>query len=106
MPYQKNGVRQYKIEYEKYHSKPEQRKNRSLRTVARNEAIADGRAARGDGKDLDHRKALSKGGSNAKSNQRMVSQSSNRSFSRNADGSMKSQTSRREASRKGKKWNQ
>lgn len=97
MPYQKNGVRQYDVEYKKYHSRPEQRKNRSLRTVARNAAIADGRAARGDGKDLDHTRALSKGGSNAKSNQRMVSASSNRSFARNKDGSMKSQTSKRES---------
>lgn len=103
MPYMKNGKRDYAREYKEYHASPEQRKNRSLRTVARNSAIADGKAARGDGKDLDHRRALSKGGTNAKSNQRMVSASSNRSFSRNADGSMKSQTSKREASKGRKK---
>lgn len=102
MPYMKNGKRDYKREYKEYHASPEQRHNRSLRTTARNAAIADGRAAKGDGKDLDHKRALSKGGSNAKSNQRMVSASNNRSFSRNADGSMKSQTSKREASRKRK----
>lgn len=102
MPYMKKdpktgkSVRDYKRENELYNSRPEQRHNRSLRTVARNEAIAEGRAARGDGRDLDHTKPLSKGGSNAKSNQRMVSASSNRSFSRNADGSLKSQTSKRE----------
>lgn len=100
MPYMKDGKRDYKREYKEYHSTPEQRHNRSLRTVARNAAIADGRAQRGDGKDLDHRRALSKGGSNAKSNQRMVSASSNRSFARNRDGSMKSQTSKRESRRK------
>lgn len=100
MPYQKNGKRDYKREYKEYHAAPEQRKNRSERTVARNQAIAEGRAARGDGKDLDHKRPLSKGGSNAKSNQRMVSASSNRSFSRNADGSMKSQTSKRERSKR------
>lgn len=94
MPYQKNGVRNYKKEYEKYHSKPEQRKNRSERTVARNQANADGRTHKGDGKDLDHIKPLSKGGSSAKSNTRVVSKTANRSFSRNADGSMKSQRSR------------
>ena len=103
MPYMTNGKRDYKKEYAKYHSTPEQIHNRSLRTTARNAAIADGRAARGDGKDLDHKRALSKGGSNVKSNQRMVSQSANRSFARNADGSMKSQTSKREASRSRKK---
>ena len=96
IPYQKNGKRDYKTEYAKYHSKPEQRANRSERTVARNQANADGRTSKGDGKDLDHRVPLSKGGSSAKSNLRAVSKSSNRSFSRNADGSMKSQTSKRE----------
>jgi len=89
MPYQKNGKRDYKTEYEKYHSKPEQRKNRSLRTVARNEANASGRTHKGDGKDLDHIKPLSKGGSNAKSNTRVRSQHNNRSFARKANGSMK-----------------
>lgn len=104
MPYMRNGKRDYAREYKEYHASPEQRKNRSLRTVARNAAIADGRAQRGDGKDLDHKRALSKGGSNSKANQRMVSASSNRSFARNANGSMKSQTSKREASRgKGKR---
>jgi hypothetical protein len=100
MPYMKDGKRDYKREYKEYHAAPEQRANRSLRTVARNQAISDGRAAKGDGKDLDHTRALSKGGSNAKSNLRLVSASSNRSFSRNSDGSMKSQTSKRESKRK------
>lgn len=100
IPYQKNGKRDYKTEYAKYHSKPEQRANRSERTVARNQANADGRTSKGDGKDLDHRVPLSKGGSSDKSNLRAVSKSSNRSFSRNADGSMKSQTSKRERKRK------
>lgn len=96
----KNGRRNYREEYDKYHSKPEQRANRSERTVARNQANADGRTSKGDSKDLDHRVPLSKGGSSNKSNLRVVSKSSNRSFSRNADGSMKSQTSKRERKKK------
>lgn len=96
MPYMKNGKRDYKRENELYNSRPEQRAARSERTVARNQANADGRTHKGDGKDLDHRRPLSKGGSSDKSNLRVVSKSSNRSFSRNADGSMKSQTSSRE----------
>jgi hypothetical protein len=96
MPYQKNGVRNYKKEYQAYHSKPEQRANRSKRTVARNQSNAEGRTSKGDGRDLDHKRPLSKGGSNSRSNTRVVSRSSNRSFSRNADGSMKSQKSKRE----------
>lgn len=96
IPYMKNGKRDYKRENELYNSKPEQRANRSERTVARNQANADGRTHKGDGTNLDHRIPLSKGGTSAKSNLRVVSESRNKSFSRNKDGSMKSQTSKRE----------
>lgn len=96
MPYMKDGKRDYKREYAKYHSKPEQRANRSERTIARNAANADGRTRKGDGKDLDHIRPLSKGGSNSPSNTRVTSQSNNRSFARHADGSLKSQRSKRE----------
>lgn len=92
----KDGKRDYKREYRKYHSTEEQRHNRSLRTIARNESNALGRTSKGDGKDLDHIKPLSKGGSNSRSNTRVTSQASNRSFARNADGSLKSQKSKRE----------
>jgi len=96
MPYMTNGKRDYKKEYAKYHSRDEQIKNRTARTTARRQSNAAGTTSKGDGKDLDHRTPLSKGGSTAKSNLRVVSASSNRSFSRNSDGSMKSQTSKRE----------
>lgn len=96
MPYMTNGKRDYKKENEKFNSKPNERKKRSLRTVARRQANAAGITKKGDGKDLDHKLALSKGGSNNKSNLRVVSASSNRSFARNKDGSLKSQTSKRE----------
>jgi len=49
----------------------------------------DGRVHKGDGKDVDHVKALSKGGANTKANARVRSASTNRSFPRNSDGSMK-----------------
>lgn len=99
----RNGKRDYKRENELYNSKPEQIKRRSERTTARRQAIAAGTVKKGDGKDIDHILPLSKGGSNAKSNQRVVSASSNRSFSRNANGSLKSQTSKRESSSRGRK---
>lgn len=41
------------------------------------------------GQDVDHKTPISKGGSNGKSNLRAVSPSTNRSFKRNPDGSMK-----------------
>lgn len=52
----------------------------------------DGKVHKGDGKDVDHKVALSKGGSNSKSNGRVVSASANRSFPRNSDGSMRRNT--------------
>lgn len=96
MPYQKDGKRNYEKEYLLYHSRPEQRANRSERSVARVQSNAAGRTHKGDGKDIDHVKPLSKGGSTARSNTRVVEEGTNRSFSRNSDGSMKSQTSKRE----------
>jgi len=96
MPFMKDGKRDYKRENALYNSKPKQRKQRSERTIARNQAIKDGRVSRGDGKDLDHIKPLSKGGSNSRSNTRVTTQSANRSFARNPDGSLKSQKSLKE----------
>jgi hypothetical protein len=59
--------------------------------------MKEGLVHKGDGKDVDHIKPLSKGGDPLKkSNLRVVTASANRSFSRNADGSLKSQTSKKE----------
>jgi hypothetical protein len=55
-----------------------------------------GKVHKGDGKAVDHAKPLSKGGSSDRSNLRVVPASENNSFSRNPDGSLKSQTSKRE----------
>lgn len=44
------------------------------------------------GQDLDHKKPLSKGGSNTLKNARAATPHDNRSFPRNSDGSMKSNT--------------
>ena len=96
MPYMTNGKRDYKKENRLYNSKPEQIKARSERTTLRREANSKGITSKGDGKDLDHKKPLSKGGANTLSNTRVTTQSANRSFSRNANGSLKSQTSKAE----------
>ena len=94
-----NGKRDYKRENELYNSKPEQIKARSERTTLRRQANAAGITSKGDGKDLDHKKPLSKGGANSFANARVTSKSTNRSFSRNADGSLKNQTSKKERKR-------
>ena len=70
--------RDYKREYAQYHSKPEQKKNRAMRNTARRQAIAEYGKAALKGKDVDHIKPLSRGGTNAKSNRRIVSTHTNR----------------------------
>lgn len=67
----------------------------AARLRLRREAEKKGIVKRGDGKDLDHRKPLSQGGANKLSNARVTTPTANRSFARNADGSMKSQTSKK-----------
>ena len=88
MPYV-NKPRPYKKEYEQYQGKPEQIKQRAKRNAARAELMKDGRVSKGDGKDVDHIKPLSKGGTSNKSNLKVKSASANRSFSRNSDHTVK-----------------
>jgi len=79
-------ARDYKKEYREYHSKPEQIRNRAKRNAARREMEEKGRVRKGDGKDVDHKRALINGGSNADSNLRVVSRSANRGFRRDSRG--------------------
>ena len=62
--------------------------------------MEEGKVQKGDGKAVDHKVPLSKGGSASRSNLRVVPASTNNSFSRNSDGSLKSQTSKRESKRR------
>lgn len=71
-------ARNYKREYEQYHSKPEQRANRSKRVLARRKMEKELGKEALRGKDVDHIKPLSKGGSNRRSNLRVTSISKNR----------------------------
>lgn len=71
-------ARDYKREYAKYHSSPEQKKKRAMRNTARRRAEKSGKVRKGDGKDVDHKKALRNGGSNSTSNTRVRSKSTNR----------------------------
>ena len=76
-------------EYKNYHSSPEQKKKRAARNKARRMLEKEGRVSKGDGKDVDHVKPLSKGGSTGRSNLRVKSASANRSFARTKSGKMK-----------------
>jgi hypothetical protein len=74
MPFQKDGVRQYKreLDWEKK-NKPNRVKDRAKRNAARKEAGLKV----GDSRHADHRKPLTEGGSNSKSNIRVVSAKEN-----------------------------
>lgn len=63
-----------------YNKRPDVQKKRVAQNKARRQAIADGRAAKGDGKDVHHVKPLDKGGSTDKSNTRVVSKKTNRGW--------------------------
>lgn len=95
MPYMRNGKRDYDREYKEYHSKEESKSDRAARNKGRRILEKAGLVRKGDGKDVDHKQPLSKGGSDERRNLRVSSAGSNRSFSRNSDSSMKSQRSRR-----------
>lgn len=96
MPYMKDGKRDYKREDQWDANHPGRAQDRQERHKARAIETAAGKVHKGDGKDVDHTKPLSKGGKTVTSNLRVVSASTNRSFSRNSDSSLKSQTSKRE----------
>ena len=96
-----NGRRDYKREVAKYTSKPEVVKKRTEQNAARREMEKKGLVSKGDGKAVDHIKPLSKGGSpRDPKNLRVVPASENNSFSRNKDGTLKNQTSKRERRKK------
>jgi hypothetical protein len=91
--------RDYGREYRKYHGTPEQKKNRAMRNSARRKMVKAGKAHKGDGMDVAHKKALDKGGKNS-DGLRVESRSKNRSFRRDSKNNLVSETSKRERKRK------
>lgn len=81
-------VRNWKNEYKTAMARGE-RDEHAARCRNRRAAEKVGKVKKGDGKDIDHKVPLAKGGSNKPSNLRVVPKSVNRSFKRNKDGSMK-----------------
>ena len=90
MPYTlPNGKRDYKRQNENVDSKPAARKHRAENVKQNRELAKKGIGSKGDGMDVGHIKAFSKGGGDSLSNTRLEPASNNRSFKRKADGSMK-----------------
>jgi hypothetical protein len=78
-------ARDYKREYEKYHGRPEQIKQRAERVKAQRlidktgvDRNKNGKADVREGKDIDHKKPLRSGGTSDKSNLRIRSVKANR----------------------------
>lgn len=87
MPSSANYVRDYKQEArtakarakKKGDTSPQGTKDRVARNKARAAAIKAGKASKGDGKDIGHKKSLKSGGSRSIKNTKVQSRSSNRS---------------------------
>ena len=94
MPSSKNYRRDYKQEYKTAKARGEigtgGDSDNAKRHKLRRKALKAGMVK--DGQDLDHKKPLSKGGSNTLKNARATTPHANRSYPRNSDGSMKSNT--------------
>ena len=91
-------ARDYKRENKVTKSKPKNIKKRVLRNKARRMLERAGLVKKGDGKHVDHKKPLSKGGTNKRSNLRVKDGKKNRSFSRNSDGSIKRKKNKKKKS--------
>lgn len=98
MPSSKNYKRDYV--QERLAEDPKRRKDRAARNKARAMMMEKGLVRKGDGKDVGHKRAISRGGSTTASNLMVQSAAANRSFKRKSSGAMASETSRKEAKRK------
>ena len=78
-----------------YDSKPKQIKHREMSNKARADLMREGVVKKGDGKDVSHKVAFDKGGSN-KQGVRVESASKNRSFKRDSKRNLVSEISKRE----------
>ena len=97
----KNKPRPYKKEWEQEQERDE-KKARAMRARARRKMDAtaldknnNGKADKREGKDISHKKAISKGGTN-EDGVSVQSKSKNRSFKRNSKRKLTSETSTRE----------
>ena len=97
MPFMTNGKRDYKKELNWEHTKKKSRvKDRAARNKARAMvASKKGVKATSIKGDVGHKKAIGRGGKSVLANLFVQNPSNNRSFSRKADGSMKSEKSKK-----------
>lgn len=77
-----------------YDATPEVKKRRAARNAARAKLMKEGKVRKGDGKDVAHKKALSKGGTNSRKNLAVQSQKKNRGWRRDKGGPNKPRSGR------------
>lgn len=73
-------ARDYRAEYDNYHSSPKQKKNRASRNAARAAMAKKGKVKKGDGKDVTHRDGNPR--NNSEKNLGVLKASKNRSYRR------------------------
>lgn len=86
MPYKNKADRDAKHEYQMQLKRGDDKKQLERQKARR---LFDKMGIERDGKDIDHKQPISKGGKSVRSNLRLQSPHANRSFQRNADGSIK-----------------
>lgn len=79
--------RDYKTEYDKYHSSDKAKKKRAENNAARRKMEKAGKVSKGDGKDVAHKNDRTS--DNRMSNLSVQSPSKNRSFARNKNAGRK-----------------
>jgi 5-methylcytosine-specific restriction endonuclease McrA len=70
--------RNYKQEYKEYHASKTQKKNRASRNSARDIMEKSGRVHKGDGKAVDHKVPLMRGGGKTTANLQVMTAKANR----------------------------
>ena len=80
-------ARDYKSEYDNYHSSEKAKKKRAENNAARRKMERAGKVSKGDGKDVAHKN--NRTGDNRMSNLKAESPSKNRSFKRNSNAGRK-----------------
>ena len=70
--------RNYRKQHDDFHGTEKQKNYRVARNKARRKAEREGRVRKGDGKEIDHKRSLSRGGGNGRENLRVVSRRANR----------------------------
>mgnify|MGYP006273248693 CR=1 FL=1 len=99
MPYKNKSERKlHDAKAIAYENTPEQVKKREARNRARYKLLQEGKVKKGDGKDVAHKVALDKGGSN-EDGVFVQERGANRSFKRDSKRNLVSETSKRERKR-------